>query len=428
MAPEQLIPSIRPWLLKAGLVAAAGCLLAAAALLGAASPPPAAHATVTPRLGFRATVLGWSTWYGSYDMGARGPGWCIDHGLHAPDPSFDYVPTSLPDLDPATAAAISWAVAAHGSSNDPVEAAAVMLVLHDLRRASYPFAVLDVDTLTTTQLAGFAGHEGEVIGRARTIKAEARAHAQLRAPFHMTLVLTPSTAPEATPAPAPSSRDADGRAAVLVTDASGQAVVGAGVHLAAAGATIDGDQQGATGSDGRFTRTYRLDPGPLGARATIHANAIVPDPVPGAYASSTVRAQRVVHASWLGLEVDGTTTPTDTSTTTTSTTPRPRRPVVAPTTTTTAPHPRLPTTTTTSPPTTGPPTTTPPTTSPPTTGPPTTGPPTTGPPSDVATTTSSTSTGSLPRTGAHTAAWALVGAGLVLLGSTLVAVSRGGAA
>ena len=59
-------------------------------------------------------MLGWTSWYGSYGMGSLGSAWCIDHGLHAPDPAFDYVPTCRADLDADTAAAISWIVTAHG--------------------------------------------------------------------------------------------------------------------------------------------------------------------------------------------------------------------------------------------------------------------------------------------------------------------------
>src|SRR6478752_4281959 len=103
-----------------GLTVAGVLLLVGAAVLGAASPPDAAEATVTPARGFRATVLGWSSWYGSYDMGPTGSAWCIDHGLRAPDPSFRYVPTTASDLDATTAAAISWIVTAH-RGDDPLD-------------------------------------------------------------------------------------------------------------------------------------------------------------------------------------------------------------------------------------------------------------------------------------------------------------------
>ena len=131
VAPRPRAPRLRGQ--RVVLVAAALLLLAGAAALGVASPPDAAEASVTPSRGFRATVLGWSSWYGSYAMGSIGSAWCIDHGLRAPDPSFRYVPTAAPDLDPGTGAAISWIVTAHGGA-DPLDAAAVMLVLHDLRQ------------------------------------------------------------------------------------------------------------------------------------------------------------------------------------------------------------------------------------------------------------------------------------------------------
>ena len=46
--------------------------------------PARPQATVVHRVGFEATVLGWTSWYGSYDLGPLGAGWCIDHGLRAP--------------------------------------------------------------------------------------------------------------------------------------------------------------------------------------------------------------------------------------------------------------------------------------------------------------------------------------------------------
>ncbi|MGZ4758981.1 MAG: Ig-like domain-containing protein, partial [Acidimicrobiales bacterium] len=388
-----------------------------------ASPPDAADAAVTPALGYHATVLGWSSWYGSYDMGSLGSAWCIDHGLHAPDPAFRYVPTAAPDVDADTAAAISWIVAAHGGDRDAVAAAAVMLVVHDLRHASYPFGVMDVDRLAPHDLAGFGGHEAEVVDRARVVKAEAWSHRGLRAPFHLALALAPGGAPDGDDpiAAGSSARDVDGRITATLTDAGGRPVVGAGVALEADGAVIDAPTGGATGVDGTLRATYRLDPGPLGSGATFGAHAIVPSPVPATYASSTVRAQRVVRTAWLGLDTTATYAPppttTSTSTSTTSTTsasttttpttrPAPR-PTIPPTSTSTTFHPRRSTTTTAIPPTSAS------TTPPPDRAP--------GAPSP----SSPPTRGTLPRTGDRTAGWALTGAGLVLLGATLVAVSRG---
>ena len=69
-----------------------------------------ALAVVEHRSGFDATVLGWTSWYGSYGLGDQGLGWCIDHGLLAPDAAYGYVPVA-PPMDERTGAAVSWVVA-----------------------------------------------------------------------------------------------------------------------------------------------------------------------------------------------------------------------------------------------------------------------------------------------------------------------------
>jgi len=306
--------------------------------------------------------------------------------------------------------------------------------LHDLRRASYPFGVLDVDRLQPHDLAGFGGHEAELIARARSIKAEARAHAALLGPFHLTLTFVPSSAPEGHPGgrdagpdsrgPAgPSAHDPDGRATARLTDGGGRPVVGAGVAIEAQHAVLDGAAAGPTDADGSFTVAYRLAAATPGQRSAFTAHAIAPDPVPAAYVSSTVRAQRVVRGSWLGLDtpaIPPPTAPTTTSTTSTSTsttsTTRPTT-TTATTSTTGPPRPTVPSTSSTT-------STTTPKASTTTSGP---GPSTTLGTADTppSSTPPSTTGGQLPRTGARSAGWALIGAGLVLLGATLVALSRG---
>ena len=349
--PHRLSRRIRP----AILVLTTGLVLCCAAV-GLHRPPPSAGAAVTPRTGYRATVLGWSSWYGSYDMGMLGPAWCIDHGLHAPDPAFRYLPVRASDLDADRRAAMAWAVAERGGGDDPVDAAAVMLVLHDLRGASYPFGTLDVDRLRPAELAGFDGHEAEVIARARDLKADAWAHRHLRAPFHLSVELQPAAG-------------LDGTVVAQVVDAAGTAVPGAGVALTAHGATVEAPTGGSTAADGRLARRYHLTE-PNGG-ATFEAAALVADPELSTFSSSTVRAQRVAARGWLGLRARG---------------------VLA------APPP------TTSTSTAPPPTTAPPTTAPPTTAPPTTAPPTTAPPTTTAAPTTSTSvppaTTAVPRTSA----------------------------
>ena len=74
------------------LLATACAALAVTAVVGVGRLAPPAEARVTPRVGFHATVAGWTSWYGSYDLGALGPAWCIDHGLRAPDPALGLPP------------------------------------------------------------------------------------------------------------------------------------------------------------------------------------------------------------------------------------------------------------------------------------------------------------------------------------------------
>lgn len=404
-------PSIRirsnpkRWI-RARLAAGAGLLLLAGVTLGSASTSPPAVAAVVPRVGFHATVLGWSSWYGSYDLGPAGTGWCIDHGLRAPDPAFRYVPTTAGDLDPDRRAAMAWVVSAHGGTGDPVDAAAVMLVLHDLRGASYPFGPLDVDRLAVSQLAGFGGHEADVINRARAIKAGGRAHQQLRSPITLRLSLAPASAD-------------NGQAIATLTDQAGRPVIGALVRIEANGATLDSTDGAISGADGSLHRTYRLTDPTVGARFSAHA--ATPDPTLSALASTTVRAQRVARPAWLTLAATAGLIPTATTTTTTlptatttTTTTRPATPTTRPvTTTTTASTTSVPATSTST--STSATTTTPSTTS-------------TSealvPPPPAPDTPPTGHGGALPVTGGRTTAWVALGAGLVLVGGALVAAGR----
>jgi hypothetical protein len=130
LAVRSLLPA--RWRVTALSVAA--LVVGAAVLVVPGGSRPTA-AEVVHAQGFEATVLGWTSWYGSYDMGTLGVGWCIDHGLQAPDPALAYVPPDADDLPASTRAAMAWAVTTHGPSADAVRSAAVMLVLHDLRGA-----------------------------------------------------------------------------------------------------------------------------------------------------------------------------------------------------------------------------------------------------------------------------------------------------
>ena len=329
---------------------AAGAATVAWGLVLAASTTRAAPAlaTVVHHQGFEATVLGWTSWYGDYDLGPIGDGWCIDHGLSAPDASFGYRPTTPTDLRDDTRAAMAWAVTSAGPGADPVRAAALMLVLHDLRGAEYPYGRLDVNTLGTAQLAGFAGREGQVIAEAQAIKADALAHAARRGPLRLS-VATQGTGPTS------------GLVVVSLTDGRGAPVSGASVSLASTGATL-GLASATTGPDGRLSAPYALPAGwATGDDVTpahFDARAVVPDPTLSAWASSTVPAQRIVTPSWLTLTAAADLAPPPTTTTTTAqpTTSTTRSPIT--TTTTTRPRPTTTTVPTTTVPTTTVPTTT----------------------------------------------------------------------
>jgi hypothetical protein len=381
-------------------------LIALAALLASTATTPAAVAQVAPRVGYHATVLGWSSWYGSYDLGPAGTGWCIDHGLRAPDPAFQYVPAIAADLDTDRRVAMAWAVSAHVDASDPVESAAIMLVLHDLRGASYPFGHLDVDRLTPGDLDGFAGHEADVIARARSTKAEALAHRHLRAPFAMRLTLAPAPAPAPGPTP---EHDQTGLAVATLTDANGAPVVGAGLRLDASGAQLEPTSVETTSAEGSVTQAYALsDPA---VAAHFRAHALVPDPELAVLASSTTRAQRVARPAWLALVADAASVV----------------PVTTSTTSTTAP---VATTTTTAPPSTAPPTSPSTTIRPtPTTGPtaaPTEGPTSVAPESPAAPPdiTVPGRTIQLPVTGGDVTTGAVAGLALIVLGASVVGLSR----
>lgn len=395
---------------RAALVVGA---LAAIALVasGGSAGHQSAWAVVGHHRGFHATVYGWTSWYGSYDMGPLGVGWCIDHGLRAPDPAFGYVPTPVEGADEGVRRAVAWIASSPPSGPEPVDAAGRMLAIHDLMGAVYPFGRLDVDRLTTANLAGFAGREPAVLARARELKADGLARSHLRGPVQVEVSVE-----EVQPG-------AEGRIDVAVTDVDGQAISGVDVHLRVDGVELLGAPDQATIGDGRARWRYVrsgtvADPLPLAVAAT----ADVPSLELRAFASSSVPAQRVALATTESLEdsvelaappppttVPPTTVPPATSSSTTSTTAPPSTTSSTSTSTTTAPpDTSIPPTT---PPTTGPPTT-PPTMGPPTTGPPT-GPP--GPPSAPP-----PGRGTLPRTGpASAVGLAMTGTGLLMTGTAL---------
>jgi hypothetical protein len=243
-----------------------------------------AEAAVARLHGFHATVDGWTTWYGSYGMGPLGTAWCIDHGIRAPDPAFGYQPTDLPGIDDGTRTAVAWAVTRHGQGADPLTHAALMLALHDLMGARYPSGRLDVDRLGTDRMAGFAGHEGSVLARARWIKADALARRHLRGP----LVLAVETTEVAPGEQATTT--------ARLTDAGGRPVAGIAVRLAVSGAEPAAAVR-PTSAEGTAALPLR----DAGSVVEVTASATVPALVPAAFAPSTTRAQRVVRPGQVEL-------------------------------------------------------------------------------------------------------------------------------
>ena len=148
-----------------------------------------ADAQVVHGTGFEATVAGWTSWYGSYQLAGVGQTWCIDHGLQAPDAAFGYRP-ARPHRPSRSRPARRWLGSWGAMARHPPRSTLprTTLVLHDLNGAVYPQGALDVDQLAPSQLAGFGG-----AGRRRCavalvqFKADGLAHAGLRAPLSLSL-------------------------------------------------------------------------------------------------------------------------------------------------------------------------------------------------------------------------------------------------
>lgn len=262
-------------------LALAAAVLVAATALHLLQPAPA-EAAVTRLHGFRATVDGWTSWYGSYGMGELGPGWCIDHGSRAPDPAYRYAPADLSAVPEDVRAAVAWVVGRHGQGADAVTHAAVMLAVHDLMGARYPSGPLDVDRLGPDRMAGFGPHAAPVVERARRFKADGLAHRHLRGPLALTVV--------------PGARADDGRTPLTVRLADGQ---GAGVAGVAVTVAWPGHEEATTtDADGQV----RVVLPPSGSPTEVRAVATVPHLPLDAWASTTTPAQRIARPTLDRLE------------------------------------------------------------------------------------------------------------------------------
>ena len=191
-------------------------------------------------------------------------------------PSPTCRPTS-PRWPPTPAAAMAWAVGTWGTGTDRTTHAAVMLVLHDLMGASYPFGRLDVDRLTRRGSPGSRATRPRCCSARATIKADGLAQPHLRG--------------RAAPHDAATPIDAHGGATVrlAVRDDAGRGAAGVVLVLDGAGAGWP-EPRLTTGPDGTLTVARPADdPDP---------DVAGPDHRPrrsrlDAWQSSTTPAQRV---------------------------------------------------------------------------------------------------------------------------------------
>ena len=273
------------------LVAAATVQLAALVIAGpGASPLPLrpAHAAAERQAGFWAVVDGYRGWFGTYAMGALGTAWCVDHDLPAPDPDYRYAPAPLGDKAPEVRQAMAWALGAHGPGADRVTAAALMLALHDLADAAYPSGPLRLDALDRGGLRDFEGLEDQVLARARTIKADALAHARLRRPLRLTARADEVRVGQT------------GTLVVRVADAAGAGVAGVPVRVKAEGAVLAGAGESRTDHQGEQRFSFRAGRGDNRFEVT----GTVPSLELDSFAPSTRRAQRVARPARVPLTAD----------------------------------------------------------------------------------------------------------------------------
>ena len=273
----------RTWVVAAVAVVVGGAVL---------GPPSVASAAVEHGVGFRASVDGYRSWFGSYRLGELGEVWCVDHGIAAPDVVLGYEPTGLEDRAPETRRAVAWAVGRHGVGADRVTAAALMLVLHDLMGAVYPSGPLSVERLAEADLVGFEGAAGEVLARARTIKADAVARAGLVGPLSLSVVAEGEGTTVA-------GRPATLRATVV--DAAGLPIAGVAVHPVVEGAELEGEVDRRTGDDGTVSWPFVSGPGENRFALT----ADVPGAELVALRPTAGAAQRVARPA--GVRVSGST-------------------------------------------------------------------------------------------------------------------------
>lgn len=268
----------------------AGVLLLLVATVLVALPQPTARAAVREGVGLRGTVLGRTSWYGSYDVAGIGLAFCLDAERLAPDSDYDY--RLGPPITGVLGAQIAYVAGTFGATRDPVRAAAVKLVLHDLQGARYPRGALDVMRLRASDLAGFAGRAADVVSAARTIMRAALTEYRI-GPYRLDVRAPASVAPGATFA-----------VDVTLADARGSRISGAVIRGQVSGASPR-TVAGRTDSAGRFR--FALRPDSPATRVRVSVTATAPSPVPVIYQPTRPgyvnRAQRVVVAGTVPTNV-----------------------------------------------------------------------------------------------------------------------------
>lgn len=265
-------------------------LLASGGIRCAATAP----AVVVHGVGFEATVLGWTSWYGSYSLAGVGQVWCIDHGLHAPDADLRYRPVPPPSISGEDRTAMAWVLGRYGATPTRVDAAAIMLVLHDLNNATYPYGPLDLSRMSAHQLAGFGGNESAVLHRATSLLADGRAHAHLRGPLTLTMSSTGRAAPGGEVVATARLRDRDGRG-----------VPGIPLRWGATGGTLAAVAP-VTGADGTARATVTATSRSL----TVRADTTVPSLALEVWGPSVAPAQRVARSRPVPLHAASVATST----------------------------------------------------------------------------------------------------------------------
>jgi hypothetical protein len=252
-----------------------------------------ARAEVVHQQGYEATVLGWTSWYGSYSLAGLGQAWCIDHGLRAPDADLGYAPAGPPGVPATTRTAMAWLVSTAGRAPNRLDAAAIMLVLHDLVGAIYPGGRPDLRHLTPAQFAGFGGEEAALLDRARTLEVDALAHGGLVGPLRLRVRLPARLLP-----------NERGAAVAQLSDQVGHPLGGVPV-------TFHGDLSGhspttvATDAGGRAIVAVTGHSSVVRVAVT----AAVPDLVLHVFGPSGAPAQRVVVPGQVALRADAALAP-----------------------------------------------------------------------------------------------------------------------